>query len=257
VIVDLETLAANTCPALSNSVPVDYSGLGTQMSTVVLNQAALDICGNDVSKISQAIDLVRAYSSQINEFITSAVNSQTYLGNTFTTTDSMITGSVSDVNLATPAFAADLANLGQLIDLTNLDNFGSPLALIRQLYSISGAIPPLSVIFAVVGIPTEVISNLTDPDITVTDSVQRLMYRVMTQITGDTLSQILAILGVTTVGIGTMADLLNPLKLFPNSYQSLTAPTANGPRAIYVNATGSVNAALIRQLPPYVTSSLV
>jgi hypothetical protein len=54
-----------------------------------------------------------------------------------------------------------------------------------------------------------------------------------------------------------MADLLNPVKLFPNSYQSLTAPTANGPRAIYVNAAGSVNTALIQQLPAYVISSLV
>jgi hypothetical protein len=256
-IVDLETLAANTCPALSNSVPVDYSGLGNQMTTVVLDQAAVDICDNDVSKISQAIDLVRAYSSQVNEFITGAVNSQTYLGNTFTTTNSMITGSVSDVNLATPAFGSDLANLGQLIDLTNLNNFGSPLALIQQLYSISGPLPVLSLSFAIVGIPSATISTLSDPAATVTDSVQLLMYRVMTRITGDALSEILSILGVTTTGIETMADLLNPLKLFPNSYQSLTAPTANGPRAIYVNAVGSVNTDLIQQLPAYVISSLV
>jgi hypothetical protein len=62
---------------------------------------------------------------------------------------------------------------------------------------------------------------------------------------------------VTTVGITTMADLLNPLKLFPNSYQSLTAPTANGPVAIYIDPAGSVNSQLIQLLPPYVVSSLV
>jgi hypothetical protein len=257
VITDLETLAAGTCPALSNSVPAAYSGLGNQMTTVILTQAEIDICDNNVSKISQAVGQLQAYSSQVNEFITSAVNSQTYLGNTFTTTNSMITGSVSDVNLATPAFGSDLANLGQLIDLTNLNNFGSPLALIQRLYSISGPVPVLSLSFAIVGIPSLVISSLADPAATVTDSVQLLMYRVMTRITGDALTEILSILGVTTTGIETMADLLNPLKLFPNSYQSLTAPTANGPRAIYVNTAGSVNTDLIQQLPAYVISSLV
>jgi hypothetical protein len=64
-IIDLETLAANTCPALSNSVPEDYSELGTQMTAVILNQANLDICGNSVSKLSQALDQVQAYSNQV------------------------------------------------------------------------------------------------------------------------------------------------------------------------------------------------
>ena len=257
VIVELETLAAATCPALSNSVPPAYGNLGVQMTSVVLTQASRDICGNNVGRLAQAVNQAQAYATQTSTIINSAVNSQNYLGNTFTTIDSMITGRITDINLNTPDFATDLANLGRLIDLANLDNFGSPLALLRQLYSISGAIPLLSVSFAVAGIPADVISTLTDPDATVSDSVQLLMYRVMTRVTGNTLTEILSILGVTTIGIDTMADLLNPFKLFPNSYQTLTAPTANGPRAIYVNASGSVNTDLIQQLPAYVISSLV
>jgi hypothetical protein len=83
------------------------------------------------------------------------------------------------------------------------------------------------------------------------------MYKVMTQITGSELSQLLQVLGVTTIGISTAADLLNPLKLFPNSFETLTAPTANGPVAIYVDSTGSINTQLTQLLPPYVVSSLV
>ena len=82
------------------------------------------------------------------------------------------------------------------------------------------------------------------------------MYQAMTQITGTDLAQVLSILGVTTAGIETMADLLNVAKLFPNSYQTLTAPTANGPRPIYLDAVASVNTELVTALPPYVTSSL-
>ena len=45
--------------------------------------------------------------------------------------------------------------------------------------------------------------------ISVVDSVQKLMYEAMLRVTGDDLSQILRVLGVTTTGIATMADLLN------------------------------------------------
>ena len=169
----------------------------------------------------------------------------------------MITGGITDVNLATEAFATDLSRLGRLINLADLNNFGSPLALIRQLYVVSGTIPAVSVAFVDIGVPEEIVLNLASPTLSVTDSIQRLMYEAMTKITQDSLAQILSVLGVTTPGIVTMADLLNPFKLFPLSFQSLTAPTEYGPRAIYVNSTGSVNQNLIRELPPYVISSLV
>ena len=236
VISDLETLASNTCSALSNSIPPGYSSLGVQMTAV--NQAD-------------------AYTSQTSVFINSGVNSQTYLGNTFTNMNNMITGSVTAINLATGPFGTDLQNLGLLINLQNLNNFGSPLALVQQLYAVSGTIPAITLAFVAAGVPQDVVLNLNNPAVSVIDSAQRLMYVAMTQITGDDLAQILQVLGVTTVGIQTLADLLNPLKLFPNSFQSLTAPTKYGPVAIYVNPNGSVNTTLTTQLPPYVLSSLV
>lgn len=257
VVNSIKTLAANTCAALSDSVPTAYSSLGQQMTAVILAEAAADICSNNVSKLTQAVNQAEAYTTQTSTFINSAVNSQTYLADTFTSMNSMITGSVSSVNLATNAFGTDLKNLGRLINLANLSNFGSPLALVQQLYSISGTIPTLSTAFINAGISTDIVLNLASPTVSVVDSVQRLMYQAMTQITGNDLTQVLTVFGVTTVGITNMADLLNPLKLFPNSYQSLLAPTANGPVAIYINSSGSVNTALTTQLPPYVVSSLV
>ena len=257
VITIVETLAANTCPALSDSVPTAYSSLGTQMTTVVINQANIDICGNNTSKLIQAVNQAEAYTSQTSIFINSAVNSQTYLGNTFTTMNNMITGSATSINLSTPAFGTDLKNLGQLINLKDLNNFGSPFALVQQLYSIAGVVSTVTAAFITAGVSTDVVLNITSPTVSVTDSTEKLMYQAMTQITGTDLTQILSVLGVVTVGITTMADLLNPLKLFPNSFQSLTAPTANGPVAIYVDSVGSINTNLIRQLPPYVISSLV
>ena len=94
--------------------------------------------------------------------------------------------------------------------------------------------------------------NLTSPTLSVADSVQRLMYLAMTKVTGTDLAQILKVIGVTTAGINTMADLLNPVKLFPNSYLSLTVTTATGPRAVYINSSGAVDSNLEQELPAYV-----
>lgn len=250
-------IAANTCPALSDSVPTAYSSLGNQMDTVITTEAGIDICGGNISKFIQAINQTQAYGTLNNQFLYSAINSQTYLGNTFTTMNSMITGSATTINLATATFGQDLINLGQLINLNNLNNLGSPLALVQQIYSITGTIPVLSIYFVAIGIPSDIVLNLTDPTVTVTDAIQNLMYHAMTQVTGNNLKQILSVLKVTTVGIETMADLLNPVKLFPNSFQSLTVSTKYGPRAIYTDNSGSVNTNLKTELPPYVMSSLV
>jgi len=253
----LPTLTADTVPALSDSVPVAYSSLGAQMISVINAQAVHDAGSGDISKFVQALNLAQSYGATTNQFINSSVNSQTYLADTFTSTNDLITADITEINLVTSAFATDLANLGQLINLRELENLGSPLTLIRQIYSVTGAIPSVSVVIVAAGIPTETVLNFTNPQASVTDSVQRLMYTAMTQITGTGLQQILQVLGVKTIGIMTMADLLNPVRIFPNSFQTMTVPTAEGPRAIYMDNSGSVNTTLKTQLPAYVMSSLI
>jgi hypothetical protein len=253
----LPTLAASSVPAFSSSVPTAYASLGAQMIPVINAKATYDAGSGDISKFVQALNVAQAYGATTNQFINSAVNSQTYLADTFTSTNDAITADITEINLATDAFAADLAKLGQLINLRDLGNLGSPLGLIQQIYSVTGAIPSVSVVFVAAGIPTETVLNFTNPTASVSDSIQRLMYVAMTQITGTGLQQILQVMGVTTTGINNMADLLNPVKLFPNSFQSLTVPTASGTRAIYVDISGAVNTSLESQLPAYVMNSLV
>jgi hypothetical protein len=258
-IATLETLASNTCPALADSVPAGYATLtvGKTLFTGLIATTATTYMGNgDLTKFVQVLNQAQSYADQASIFINTAVNSQTYLADTFTTMNDMITGGITEVNLATQAFGQDLANLGRLINLANLGDFGSPLGLIQQIYSVTGSIPSVSIAFVSAGVPLEVVLNLSDPTVSVVDSIQRLMYTAMTQITGTALDQILTVMGVTTAGIETMADLLNPVKLFPNSFVSLTVPTKHGSRGIYVNATGSVNQNLIPELPRYVMSSL-
>jgi hypothetical protein len=261
-IATLQSLASATCPALADSVPSGYPNIVLSNSnsglTGFLAITANTYVGNgDLGKFAQAVSISDGYASQTNLFVNTAINSQTYLGNTFTTMNSMITGELTDVNLATQTFGSDLAMLGQLIDLDDLGNLGSPLALVRRIIDVVGNIPVLNLIFVVEGVPEEVVVNISDPDYSVSDSVQKSMYQAMTKITGDVLNQILALFSVTTPNINTMADLLNPVKLFPNSFQSLTTVTANGLQAIYIDSTGTVNSKLATELPDYVLRTVV
>jgi hypothetical protein len=105
-----------------------------------------------------------------------------------------------------------------------------------------------------VGIPASLLEDIANSSFT--DQQQHLIYLAMTQVTGSELQQVLDLLRVTTPGITTMADLLNPLKIFPRSFNTLTAPTANGFRGIYINSLGAVNSRLATELPASVLAPL-
>jgi hypothetical protein len=258
----LNTMAANTCPALADNVPAGYPTLLPSVSTpgltgIINNQANIDFCGGSISKFAQAINIAVGYNTTTNEFVNSAVNSQTYLADTFTGTNNAITGDITSLSLDTPNLSKDLLNLGQLINLNDLENLGSPLSLVQRLFQLSGSIPSLQLIFVEQGVPEEIVLNLTNPAISVTDSVQKLIYEAMTRITGSELQQILSVLGVITPGIQTMADLLNPVKLFPNSFTTLTTVISSGSANIYLDSAGTVNSNLSTELPSYVLNSTV
>lgn len=260
-VVSLQTMAANSCPALSDSIPSTFTTLSPLINPAgfsgLLESTANTYVGNgDLGKFSQALSTAVAYATVTNQFVISAVNSGTYLANTFTGMDNTTTGDITSVNLDTKAFGSDLANLGQLIDLSDLGNLGSPLALVRRIITLVGNVPVIAVAFVNAGVSEDVVVNLNNPTVSVSDTSQKLMYQAMTTITGDDLTQILTVIGVTTVGITTMADLLNPVKIFPNSFQTLTTFTASGLRGIYLDSTGTVNSKLAEELPAFIVSTL-
>ena len=241
----LQTFAgniSNSCPALADSIVlgtvdiVPFSNITPGMSGVITLTAEAYMGDGDLSKFVQNFTQATSYCSTTNIFIESAVNSNNYLGPTFTGMDNLVTGSLTEVNRATAAMGDDLYNAGHYIDLGNLDNYGTPLALIQQISRRAGTISPLIATLSVAGVPDNIILNLNDPAVIVTDTVQKLMYNALLTVTGDELANILRILDVWTPNINTLADLLNPAVMLPNSYPSLTTPTADGPRAIYITA---------------------
>ena len=258
---NLVTFCSGTVPALADNTPAAYAALGTNalsgFTGVVTSQGNGYLGNGDAAVLAQVFPAAQGYVLTANDYINSSINSQTYLGSTFTTMNSLITGNLSDVTLAMGTFGADLANLGQLIDLDNLGNFGSPAAVFQQLATLTNITPEINAALTQAGLDEASIDDLTNPSVNVDTNVQRLAYIGMQNITGTALEQVLAIFGVTTANIATMADLLNPVKIFPNSFPSLTVRTYNQDttsvlRAIYDNSQGTVNSKLLIYLPKFV-----
>jgi hypothetical protein len=241
----LQTFAgniSNSCPALADSIvtgtvaPVSSTLAKPGMSGIVELTAGAYVGNGDVGKFVQNFTAAASYCSTTNVFIDSAANANNYLGPTFTDMDNLVTGGLTEINRATQAMGDDLNNAGQYIDLANLDNYGTPLALIQQISRKAGTVSPLIVALTNAGIDENIVLGLSDPAVVVTDTVQKLMFQALQTVTGTELAGILQILGVWTPNINTLADLLNPAVMYPNSYPSLTTPTADGPRAIYITS---------------------
>jgi hypothetical protein len=258
---NMASFCSSTVPALADNTPAGYLDLGINVNsgfTGVITEQGNSYLGNgNVTVFAQVFPAAQGYVSATNNYINASINSQTYLGSTFTTMNSLITGNLSDVNLAMLTFGADLAALGQLIDLSDLGNFGSPASLLRRLASLTNLTPGVSNALIQAGIDQTDINDIANPNVTVSDNLQRLAYQGMLTVTGTELEQVLAVFGVSTPNINNMADLLNPVKIFPNSYPSLTVRTYNQEtstvlRAIYDNNQGAVNSKLLIYLPRYV-----
>jgi hypothetical protein len=252
-----QNIVANIFPALTNAVPTAYqSSLGSATLTSTIESLNNELLGDgDLGKFEQIFSSAQALVSQTNQLIKTALNANASTNTTgFTSQDNLSTGGVSSVSQALAAFGADLAQLGFLIDLSNLNNLGNPDAILRQLASVASTTPALNTALLNAGIPADLVDDPLEADYT--DQQQALIYRVMTQITGTELQQILSLLRITTPGLVTMADLLNPIKIFPRSYNTLTAPTANGLRGIYINSAGAVNSRLETELPASVLAPL-
>jgi hypothetical protein len=249
----LTNLAGNIFPSVTNAVPSAYTGsLGSTpiggLSGLLSTEINNIMGSGDLGKFEQVLGSAEGLVITTNQLINSSMNANDTSSNaTYSTQDNVITGGFSQVTLAPEAFGADLAELGVALDLADLPNLGSPESVLKQIYSQTTGSAALNTALLAAGITQTTLSNLTE--VSMTDEQQKIVYDVMTKITGSDLAQILQLLKVITPHLITLADLLNPVKTFPRSFNSLTAPTANGLRGIYINSSGAVNSNLETELP--------
>lgn len=273
----LLSIGSTVCPALGNSIPAspvgNYPNLIKEYLTynTVTDASTIDPSGfswlieqtgsaylgdGDYGKFTQGFSGVQGYISTVNDFINSSVNANEYLGPTFTNMDSLITGDISTINTNLNGFAFDLTAQGQLVNLGNLDLYGTPAGVLQQFNHVAKLAPGtvsagITNSLINVGLTTKNISDLVSDNrfglfnqtgLTANefDTLQKLAYNAMTTVTGTDLAEVLDILDITTPNITNMAQLLDPLVMFPNSYSTMQTASPDGPIPIF-GSTGSVN----------------
>jgi hypothetical protein len=276
----LLSIGATVCPALGNSIPetpignypyldseylinylgaVDGSTIDPSGFSNLIEQTCAAYLGNgDAGRFSQGFVAMQGYIASTNQYINSSVNANQYLGPLFTNMDDLVTANIASMTTDLPNYGVDLANQGNLWNMRKLDLYGTPAGLLQQISTLAGirgrTVPDLQNAMLAMGLSaTDIADLVNDNRVGLNnptglsqnefDKLQLLAYNATTMISGDALAQILDILGVTTPGIDSLDDLLNPVKMFPLSYASLQTPSPDGAVPIF-NSTGAVNSSI-------------
>ena len=253
-------VSGNYCPALGDSISSNAANtvIGSAGFVANIDNSVNTYIGNgDLSKFVQAYNAVQGFITVTNEIIESVVNANStdFLGPTFTNLDDLITGDLTKITYALAEFGADLQDLGAAFSLTNLDEFGTPAALLQQIANqgnmIGGSTPAVENALLEQGLTLKDIADLVNNNrqslfnpTGLTDNefnaLQKLAYPALCNVTGADLADVLSILEITTPNITSLCQVLNPVVIFPRSYASLTLPAPDGPILIY-NTDGTVN----------------
>ena len=186
-----------------------------------------------------------------NDAILAVKNSQEFLDGTYSNMNDLITGDITGVSVATTVFGQDLIASGKAINLQTIATFGLPSNLLSTLQKNNCITSSVSLALIASNITVTELEQMLGNISAVTKEQERKIYGAFGIILGKDLKDVLVSLNCKTVGLESLADLLNPLKLFPNSYASLTVPvynTVGGPAnskiyyPIYVN--GGLNSQL-------------
>ena len=260
---NLISIGANTIPALGNSKPPTYTFTGPVNTGDPTSSAAQEVSWlpyNNTNAVTQwgfarlqalqawnefnwnsipsnttveykeyttSFSVAYSFVNYTNVAINATVNSQDFLKGTFSNMDDLISADISGVSLATKEFGQDLIATGKVIDTTTLASFGLPSNLLLTMNKNNAITQSVSVALIASGLtPTEV-NQIMAGKLVTTEQEQKI-YAAFLIIIGVDLADVLIPLNCKTKGLNSLADLLNPMMLFPNSYQSLTVPLYNG-----------------------------
>jgi hypothetical protein len=162
-----------------------------------------------------------------NDAILAVNNSQEFLDGTYSNMDDLITGDITGVSVATTIFGQDLITSGKAINLQSIATFGLPSNLLMTLQKNNALTKSVSLALIASEISVSELSDIISLAVPISKEQERKIYGAFGIILGQDLKDILVSLNCKTVGLESLADLLNPIKLFPNSYQTLTVPVYN------------------------------
>lgn len=167
------------------------------------------------------------FAQNMNKNVNAMAASTTFLKNTYSNNNDLMTSDITGVNLATLAFGQDLLLTGKAIDLSKIDKFGLPSILLQTLNKYNALTPSVSYALLASGLSPNEIKPIADGTVSATLLQEQKIYGAFSIIIERDLKSILIALNCSTPGLVSLVDLLDPQKLFPSSYISLTVPVYN------------------------------
>ena len=231
----ITTIGANSIPALGDSKPPTFTNTyNKEMSQwgwlrLIPWQAWREFYINNGSYTDFCSTFSTCFGKykQLNLPIDAANNSIDYLDQVYSNMNDLISADITGVSLSTFYWGQDLVKSGRAIDLLEIDAFGEPDALLRNLNKNKAVTQALGLALLSVGFTDTEVKWLSSGTIKATSDQQKLMYAAFCLITDTDLIDVLIPLNCQTTGLTTLADLLDPKKLFPNSYMTITVPVFN------------------------------
>lgn len=246
---NLISIGSTTIPALGNSKPSTYTNTYTGQTTsygflrLIPLQAYNEFYINNGSYTDFLSTFVACYGSmnQSNPAIQAFSDGKTYLDGTYSNMNDLITSDITGVCTSTLYWGQDLIASGRVLDLHTIATFGNPENLLRTMQKNNAVSQSLNVALLANGFTATDINNILAGQNPTTEQ-QNSLYKAYNLILGNDLKDILIPLNCQTKGLKTLADLLDPMMLFPNSYQTLTVPVYN---AVNLPGTNSKTSYLI------------
>lgn len=290
---NLLSLGNGVFPGLTNIVlPADHATVGTGALTSKITAHANALIGADNGVFAQHFSLASAFTTSSNEFISSASNADSSL-DISTDINNLLTGAITDTSVALPTFASDLLNSGNLLNYNDLRNLGNPLSFIKLYMTQAGGLPILDDYLSAEGINTAGLVNalnLSDPSAIFNSQVSELgsaglvsypdgetpanestkatkkglgnaVWDALGKVKDDDLANVQNVLSSAITNLTSAQDLLDPKKVFKQTFQSFKSFDNNGnPGLIYKNNSfndqfNGLGSALYSAVPEYIADS--
>lgn len=253
-----DTYIAAVPPATPTSPLNSYdSYVSTGFVSLVARQAYYEMWSgrfDQYNNIVTAFSLTAANRTQANQQIASLVNSKSFLSGNFSNNNDLTTNDISGVNQSFRIWGNDLINAGKAIDLSNIHRFGTPSVLLLTLQKYGAITPAVGMALQYAGLNSQELNNIFLPTYVPTPTQERKIYDAFKLVSGNDLYSLQG--GVTLQlnckipTLRTLADLLDPKYLFPNSYAGLTVPqyradTPTSKAYYFIYQNGGVNPQIV------------
>lgn len=179
---------------------------------------------NQYFEISKSFQFHHSWKLSKNENISTVENSKTFLRGSYSNINDITTSDIAGVSLSFKLFGSELAKLGKSLNLTSVNRFGLPSLFLKNIRKNKALTDPLKFFLLYQNFSTLDINNIFETDNQISVEQEKNIYIALTNVKGQDLTEILEILNCSTEGLGTLADLIDPKKMFPESYRTLTVP---------------------------------